>query len=305
MTTRRGIEPFELQQAVINNKQDLYNYLVDDFGKLFFTEKKYVQEQLKIVGPVRFRTIHTIETQCKLQTQLNKCFAQTMNDATYLKTTISGVPFTTCEENGISHTISGENAPFPCDGHKIDVYPSEVDPSSFKEVLDSRMEMLFGDSARGMNIDMTLYLPRANWWVHVQVLYEYAVQGQQVFNRPTSNYQTFRLNIYQLSSDTATLVEQGVVVEAYGYFLFWFDLIKLILYSLYFGKQQINDVKFFLKRYYMAGLGEVFSVVWNATVTFMNLANFILFVNLSRNYNVNNMLRSTEFIDSYAIMSKY
>ena len=35
--------------------------------------------------------------------------------------------------------------------------------------------MLFGEAARGLNMEMTLYSPRANWWTHVQILYEYGL----------------------------------------------------------------------------------------------------------------------------------
>jgi len=67
--------------------------------------------------------------------------------------------------------------------------------------------MLFGDSARGLNIETTLYNPRTNWWVYVQILYEYGIQGEQVISTAKSNIQTFRLNIYQTLADTSALEE--------------------------------------------------------------------------------------------------
>jgi hypothetical protein len=45
----------------------------------------------------------------------------------------------------------------------------------FIDQVNSHKKVLLGDSARGLNIEMTLYLPRADWWVHVQVLYEYGI----------------------------------------------------------------------------------------------------------------------------------
>ena len=60
-----------------------------------------------------------------------------------------------------------------------------------------------------MNIEMTLYLPRYDWWVYVQVLYEYGIQGEQVLSKPTANFQTFRLNVYQTFEDTSALTEAG------------------------------------------------------------------------------------------------
>jgi hypothetical protein len=63
-----------------------------------------------------------------MTTQLNKCYNSDMNDNTYFKEDIDGIPFKTCEENQISYTINGENADFPCDGHSLEVYPSETNP---------------------------------------------------------------------------------------------------------------------------------------------------------------------------------
>jgi hypothetical protein len=67
----------------------------------------------------------------------------------------------------------------------------------------------------------------------------------------------------------------------------------------------MNDVKFFLKRYYMASFGDFFSVIWNALVSFMNITNFILFLVLSSEDDVNNILRDNKFIDSNKLMSRY
>lgn len=78
-------------------------------------------------------------------------------------------------------------------------------PQDFVDAVESHQEMLFGDAARGMNLELTLYLPRANWWIYCQVLYEYGIQGEQVLSTPTTNFQTFRLNIYQTGGDIAYL----------------------------------------------------------------------------------------------------
>ena len=55
------------------------------------------------------------------------------------------------------------------------------------------------------------------------------------------------MNVYQGWWNTAELKEKypDMEVNANGEFLLYFDTIKLILYSLYFGKQQLNDVLFF------------------------------------------------------------
>ena len=107
-------EKIATSTLVISNKQNLHDYFVDDFATLFFTKGKYVQQRLRIVGPVRLRTIHTKEETCRFKTDLNKCYYSSMIDANLYKEEIDGVKFQTCEENSISHSISGENAVFGC-----------------------------------------------------------------------------------------------------------------------------------------------------------------------------------------------
>ena len=67
---------------------------------------------MKIVGPVRLRTVHTtIRESCPLDTPLDKCYYSVADETmpeTIEKKTIDNVKFTTCEENKISHVINGE-----------------------------------------------------------------------------------------------------------------------------------------------------------------------------------------------------
>ena len=39
--------------------------------------------------------------------------------------------------------------------------------TEFVKKIEQNEEMLFGDAARGLNIEMTMYMPRANWWFYV------------------------------------------------------------------------------------------------------------------------------------------
>lgn len=63
-----------IQEALISNKQDLYKYLTEDFSEIFFTKNYYVQQQMRIVGPVRFRSLHTLKSQCKLESDIKNCY---------------------------------------------------------------------------------------------------------------------------------------------------------------------------------------------------------------------------------------
>ena len=53
---------------------------------------------------------------------------------------------------------------------------------------------------------------------------------------PRANYQTYRLDIYQLSGDVETLDDKKIAYDNAGFVLFIFDVVKLSLYGLYFGK---------------------------------------------------------------------
>lgn len=134
-----------------------------------------------------------------------------------------------------------------------------------------------------MNIEMTLYLPRYDWWVYAQVLYEYGIQGEQVLSKPTADFQTFRLNVYQTFGDTSALAETGEKIDSKGRYVLIFDTVKLILYTLFFGKRLYDNIKFFISKYIVATSSDFFNLIWNALVTFFNISNFVFFIQLSQN----------------------
>jgi hypothetical protein len=126
-----------------------------------------------------------------------------------------------------------------------------------------------------------------------------------VLSRPSSNFQTFRLNTYQTPGNTKYLKEAGVETNNYGLTLLIFDAIKLSLYTIYYSKQQINDIRFFLANYHQASFGDVFQLVWNGLISFFNIYNFTLFMMLSMGQDVNFLLRENAYVDSYALMRMY
>ena len=106
--------------------------------------------------------------------------------------------------------------------------------------------------------------------------------------------------------DTAAITDAGETVGyTRGLTLLIFDSVKLALYSIYYAKQQLNDIAFFLKNYHRASFGDFFSVIWNLTISTLNITNFALFLLLSEGYDVNEILRGNAFLDSYTLMTYY
>ena len=120
-----------------------------------------------------------------------------------------------------------------------------------------------------------------------------------------SNFQTFRLNIYETSGDTEILQEREIPFDSFGYTLFIFDIVKLILYTLYFGKQNVNDMVFMKNNPNKIGQGEIVALLWNMVVNYCNTLNFIYFVILSREYDVNQLMREQKYVDSQKMSGLY
>jgi len=54
-------------------------------------------------------------------------------------------------------------APFPCEGYALDIYHKDTkNPKDFEKIINKNLDMLFAPSARGMNIEVTMYNPRTN-----------------------------------------------------------------------------------------------------------------------------------------------
>ena len=91
---------------------------------------------------------------------------------------INGVPYSTCDDLKQNHVITGEQEDFPCGGYVIDANPTNVDKKGFQKLLNSKLDVLFGESARGLNLEVTLYSPRSDMWTHIFILFEYGIQGE-------------------------------------------------------------------------------------------------------------------------------
>ena len=72
---------------------------------------------MKVVGPVRLRTIHTLEKEgetpdssgCLTVSPLDVCYHQDMNEDTFVtKEFPGGKKFNKCEDLGIDYSIIGE-----------------------------------------------------------------------------------------------------------------------------------------------------------------------------------------------------
>jgi len=77
------------------------------------------------------------------------------------------------------------------------------------------------------------------------------------------------------------------------------------LYTIYYSKQQYNDIRFFLNNYHQASFGDIFQLIWNGMVSFFNIYNFALFMMLSMGQDVNFLLRENAYVNSYDLMRMY
>jgi hypothetical protein len=96
-SNRAGPEDLTSRMVSIANKQELYTYFTNDFANLFFTPGEHVQDQMKIVGPIRMRTQHTVPIECIFPSPLKLCYDKEMTDLSLYKEDIEGSKYNTCE----------------------------------------------------------------------------------------------------------------------------------------------------------------------------------------------------------------
>ena len=83
-----------INDLFVYSKEVLHEYLTNSFATLFFTENKFAQDKMRIVGPVRLRTIHTLKKEeCSFATQLSACHYASMRDKNLFKEDIDGIKF--------------------------------------------------------------------------------------------------------------------------------------------------------------------------------------------------------------------
>lgn len=124
---------------------------------------------------------------------------------------------------------------------------------------------------------------------------------------PRANFNTYRLNTYQNPEQTRALTEKGIPFNKDQETIFYFDIVKLSLYTLYFGTGFLSDLNHVRKLNLINGTpGQYFNMVWNVLVNFCNITNTVNFIQLSFFCGyVNDMLRNDVFIDSYKLANIY
>jgi hypothetical protein len=91
-------EHIQTKGLYISSKKELRYYLKNTFATMFFTPNRYVQQRLRIVGPVRLRTIHTkLKEKCDFKTQLDECYEVFMPEESQYKEPINGIEWQDCE----------------------------------------------------------------------------------------------------------------------------------------------------------------------------------------------------------------
>lgn len=123
--------------------------------------------------------------------------------------------------------------------------------------------------------------------------------------KPTADYQTYKLNIYQTIADTKALNDLGIEVESKGGQILIFDAVKLALYTIFFGQRLFRNIKLVVTQPAFVTGSDIFNLTWNALISFFNISNFVMIMILSKSYDVNELLRKNEYFDSHALMSMY
>ena len=73
-----------------------------------------------------------------------------------------------------TYEIPGEISTVTGDGYTLDVNPL-INAYEFRDIVNKTKDLFYNVSARGLVISMTAYNARSDWWLSIQLYYEYGV----------------------------------------------------------------------------------------------------------------------------------
>ena len=74
----------------------------------------------------------------------------------------------------------------------------ETSEEQYLEKLKGSEGAFFGNGARSVNLDFSVYSKTLNYWVYVQLLFEFSISDQVIFSK---SFQQFRTDIYETPAE--------------------------------------------------------------------------------------------------------
>lgn len=124
----------------------------------------------------------------------------------------------------------------------LELDPKDLNPNDVQKKIDGNKEGILGMTARSVIIELTLYNPSSDIWVSIVCLREFMMMGNQVISTPTIRVNVYRTNIYMTLNDVTELVNIGNQINYYPVTVFVLDCVKLAMFTIYFGIDNIFQV---------------------------------------------------------------
>ena len=107
--------------------------------------------------------------------------------------------YRTASEVGLEdHVIPGELSTYPNSGYFLTFDALETSEEQYLEKLKGSEGAFFGNGARSVNLDFSVYSKTLNYWVYVQLLFEFSISDQVIFSK---SFQQFRTDIYETPAE--------------------------------------------------------------------------------------------------------
>jgi len=168
---------------------------VNEFVETYHTSQ--VQANFKIVGQIRFHTVHTNERDCRYNISLVTCYETEVSSSTINTTNLgnnSWEIFKTAEEVSETYVVTGDMVSISGTGFTLDIDPS-ITASEFLKIWNETKSIFLAEAARGLIITCTVYSQKSDWWLYNLMFYEYVSNDRVILNEASSI--AFRPNLFE------------------------------------------------------------------------------------------------------------
>ena len=94
--------------------------------------------------------------------------------------------------------IVGELSSYPNSGYVLTFDPHLTSREAYLEKIKAGEGAFFGNGARTVTLDFAVYSDTLNFWVYVQLLFEFSISDQVIFSK---SFQQFRTDIYETETE--------------------------------------------------------------------------------------------------------
>ena len=165
---------------------------------------------MQIVGKVVLSATHVKRQECDGPKEYKMCYPilDLKEDMFYTEDLVEGAQddpslgwavYRTADYFNLDEDLlSGELSSYPKNGYFLTFDSLTTSQTDYLDAFKAAKGAFFGNGARSVVMDFAVYSQTLNYWVYVQLLFEFSISDQVIFSK---SFRQFRSDIYETEQE--------------------------------------------------------------------------------------------------------